>query len=352
MSENRTNKKFKISFCTTCMNRLHHLRETLPKNIRDNESYGDVEFVLLNYNSKDDMDNWVKKEMKRYIDTGQLIYLSTPDPVYWNPSHAKNIATRYATGEILCNVDSDHFTERGYAFYVNESFNADDQIFLSGRAPGAKLDMMGRFCLWRSDFHKIRGYDEGFLGYGFEDQDIFDRLKLIGRKEKSIDFTYLKTISHHHADRVKRTTFMNDIKFILVSESSPETCALIIKNDNAYEHFVLITSGQMVSFDENRIETGKWEESDNQIILKPDNDERITLKTIEPGVEYVLKNISYRKMGDRTNIDALYYYSLLFNQRVYKRNIRNKQAIVNPRGFGEGIVFKNFDYEEPVSKSL
>ena len=32
-------KGYKISFCTTCMDRLYNLKETLPKNIEDNESY-------------------------------------------------------------------------------------------------------------------------------------------------------------------------------------------------------------------------------------------------------------------------------------------------------------------------
>jgi hypothetical protein len=32
--------EYKISFCITCMNRLSHLQETLPKNIHDNYLFG------------------------------------------------------------------------------------------------------------------------------------------------------------------------------------------------------------------------------------------------------------------------------------------------------------------------
>lgn len=46
---------YSISFCTVCMNRTLHLKETLIKNIRDNSAYPNLEYVLLNYGSKDEM---------------------------------------------------------------------------------------------------------------------------------------------------------------------------------------------------------------------------------------------------------------------------------------------------------
>ena len=44
-----------ISFCITCMNRLKHLQETLEKNILDNFLVDEVEFVVLDYNSQDEI---------------------------------------------------------------------------------------------------------------------------------------------------------------------------------------------------------------------------------------------------------------------------------------------------------
>ena len=49
------------------MNRLSHLQETLPKNIHDNYLLGDVEFVLLDYNSSDGLESWVKNDMKNIL---------------------------------------------------------------------------------------------------------------------------------------------------------------------------------------------------------------------------------------------------------------------------------------------
>jgi len=52
------------------MNRLYHLQETLPKNIKDNYLPDDVEFVLLDYHSSDGLEEWVRSEMQTYIDNG------------------------------------------------------------------------------------------------------------------------------------------------------------------------------------------------------------------------------------------------------------------------------------------
>ncbi len=70
-------KHYKISICTTCMDRLAQLKETYIKNIEDNINYPNLEFVLLNYNSKDDLDTWAISDLKPYIDKGIVNYLIT-----------------------------------------------------------------------------------------------------------------------------------------------------------------------------------------------------------------------------------------------------------------------------------
>ena len=49
-----------VSFCITCKNRLHQLKETLPRNLRDCQgSAGSVEFVLVDFGSTDGVLDWV-----------------------------------------------------------------------------------------------------------------------------------------------------------------------------------------------------------------------------------------------------------------------------------------------------
>lgn len=63
------------------MNRLHHLEQTLLTNILDNADYPDLEFVLLDYNSTDQLEQYVKTSLQQYIDNGTLVYYKTNGPV-------------------------------------------------------------------------------------------------------------------------------------------------------------------------------------------------------------------------------------------------------------------------------
>jgi hypothetical protein len=41
------------------MDRLSHLKKLYAKNIENNRDYPNVEFVLLDYNSSDELEEWV-----------------------------------------------------------------------------------------------------------------------------------------------------------------------------------------------------------------------------------------------------------------------------------------------------
>ena len=110
MEKNQQYKK--ITFCTVCMGRLHHVEKTLIKNIKDNSEYPHLHFILLDYNSKDNLESWIKDQMGSYLQSGLLSYYKTTDPVFFHRSHARNMAFRLAEDGIICNIDADNFTDR------------------------------------------------------------------------------------------------------------------------------------------------------------------------------------------------------------------------------------------------
>ena len=86
----------------------------------------------------------------------------------------KNLANCLATGDVLVNLDGDNFTGVGYAKKIEEFFNNDPKIVI--RTPKrASVDLWGRVVLRREDFHAVRGNDELFHGWGYDDVDIVDR---------------------------------------------------------------------------------------------------------------------------------------------------------------------------------
>jgi len=176
----------KISFCITCMNRRHHLEKTLKKNIQDNYLPGNVEFVLLDYNSSDHLEEWVNEEMGNYITSGLLVYYKTKTPVYYHRSHSRNMVFRLAKGDILCNLDADNFLGEGFALNMIDEFSRNSNIFYTSDL--SLNDIFGRVVMLSEDFFSIRGYNELLEGYGFEDVDLY--VRLLNRELKHMIFTH------------------------------------------------------------------------------------------------------------------------------------------------------------------
>ena len=204
----------KISFCTTCMGRAHHLKDTLPQNIRDNPVSDDldVEFVVLNYNSGDDLHEWMMSDakMQEHIESGLVRYGRTTDPEFFHMSHAKNMAHRMATGDVVCNLDADNYAGEHFAAYLKHVFEKDSEVVLNPSHRVSKLfspddrGFFGRVATSRENFMKLHGYDESFSGWGGEDTDFMQRAKGMGLKHLRIDsLKYLGIIKHSNEDRVK-----------------------------------------------------------------------------------------------------------------------------------------------------
>jgi hypothetical protein len=185
-------KHYRVSICTNCMNRTSDLKQTYIKNLEENMEYPHVDFVLLNYNSKDDMDEWAKKNLMKYIEKGVLNYYHTTEPQYYSMTHSRNVAFKLAQGDIVNNVDADHYTnpahgspikyrgikiDMSFAEYINVLANHQHKqaVFLK-----SKQKNRGRLGFYKEDFLWLGGYDEGLHGYGHDDYDLLNRALCAG----------------------------------------------------------------------------------------------------------------------------------------------------------------------------
>lgn len=169
---------FKISICTTCMDRAFDLKKTLPQNIEDNKDYPNLEFVVLDYNGKDKLGEWIKENMMEHIESGRLVFYRTERPKFYSMTKSRNLAFKAATGSIVNNVDADNYIHKGFAKYLNVLANQfpEKAIFSKG-----KRMLRGRLGFWKDEFmDTLKGYDEKIEDYGRDDHDLLNRAWMAG----------------------------------------------------------------------------------------------------------------------------------------------------------------------------
>lgn len=225
-------KKYKISFCITCMNRLFHLKNTLEQNIIDNKHYKNLEFIVINYNSKDQLDQWIKKHMLKYIESGLVKYYKTDEPESFHASKAKNLAHMLAEGEIVCNLDGDNFTGKDFAFYINYLFNKYGENIFSHFTKQPFWGTEGRMVLTKKNFIKLGGYDEDLLPIGHEDHDLMNRAKAFGLKYKKIEIeNFLRYLSNTEKEKAMNCADGNT-NFYVLEHNNREKSNINIENGN------------------------------------------------------------------------------------------------------------------------
>jgi len=213
----------KISFCTTCMNRLFHLKETYLKSIENTSSYSNREFVLLNYNSKDEIDDWVKNNLLDHIKLGLVAYYKTTEPENFIATHAKNICYKLATGDIICNLDVDNFLVENYCEKICELFGKNNNIIIASnpRDKNENIGTCGMILCRKDHFYSVSGYDENInSGWGMDDTNFQYRCRMQNELELVIlDKEYTNCISH---DNSIRTKYFKDKNIIRTHHSSLE----------------------------------------------------------------------------------------------------------------------------------
>ena len=175
----------KISFCTSCMNRTYQLKETLPKNLSDTAGNPNVEFTLSNYNSADELDDWIKDNFMEEIKSGRLIYGHERTAQLFHMSKAKNLAHRLATGDILMSLDADNFVLDSAGLLAGVFEESPDTILHMWS--GVWHDgSHGRVASTRQWFEKLGGYDEALAAYCYEDRDFMYRGQAMGMTFKHV----------------------------------------------------------------------------------------------------------------------------------------------------------------------
>lgn len=193
-----------IVFCTTCKGRAEHIKRTLPQNLKDNPG-PESKFVLVDYNSQDDLTEYLRSNHMADIATGKLVVYSYRRGHPFRMAHAKNMAHRLGIeegGDILVNLDADNFTGENFDSYVWEKFTFNRNCFLwANRNQPVEIrypkGCNGRIVVTKEAFINAGGYDEKqFPTWGPDDKDFNTRLRRLGYQPAEIARRFLDVILH------------------------------------------------------------------------------------------------------------------------------------------------------------
>lgn len=310
---------YRISFCTVCMNRLNHLKQTLPQNIEDNLAYQQVEFLVLDYNSQDGLQEWIMSEMSHYIDQGILTYLRVEEPLYFHRSHSRNTALKMASGDILINLDADNYAGKGFAAFVNKQFQVEENMYLiPTESPTDRFEYFGKVCMKKEDYLAITGYDERISGWGLEDMDLYHRLKRLGLQTREYQDhpEFLHCIKHGDKERICNQKNYLTIHSLFVTYTNNWADMIFLYKDLTFERGAFIYNRSMLNkmgeglicaLKDDQLITGTWAAED----------QHYNLTYVDLGA--TIEQLRLREGG------GIVHFSNTGNQKQYTRIIDRRQ---------------------------
>ena len=362
---------YKISFCMICIkDKQEQLKETLLQNILDNEDYENLEFIILDYSLQSKMEQWLNENLFQYIQNGTIIYYRTSDSEIFSPGHAKNLVFKLAGGDIVCNLNSNIYTGSGFANYINEAFNWDENIFITPidihrTKTGFDFlnDLFGRICVKKSDFLKVKGFNEKMKIKGSEDVDFIERLEKISVIRIYIEEKCFYKLSLHEGEEYPLERIDKSPYAVLIQYVDPFNSRLIfLYKDGRFEMWTCLSNStknagdyryalqESDSADEFVIDLqGNWELTDNVKNFKFSCEAGNIFNLIETNIKdrFQLKDYSENSVFYSISDQQLINEFLNIYHDFKKKSIKETEE--NSGEFGKAVVFRGFEFDYPIS---
>lgn len=183
-----------ISLVTCCMNRTENLIKALQSWLACAEI---TEIVIVDWSS----DQPVRAALTAAgIADARIRVVRVEDEPRWVLSYAFNVGFRVADCDRVLKADADivlapdffarNTLEPGYFIAGNWRRAAQDQAYVNGF-----------FYLYKADLAAIAGFNEYITTYGWDDDDIYERLERHGAVRRDVDSATIHHLPHSDAER-------------------------------------------------------------------------------------------------------------------------------------------------------
>jgi len=273
------------------------------------------------------------------------------------------MAFRLANATILCNLDADNFLGKGFATFILEKFSTYTNIFYANSF--APEGAFGRICMRNEDFMSVRGYNESLKGWGFEDNDIQNRLMEKGVKLMSLNNPeYNYYIEHSDLERVSDEYIYKKLYKMYITYINPYMSGiLLLYNDYTTEQYEIINNvhlNHLIEYstvdkpllDERKrvviqgeVIRGAWKEDTDLICISENGTKYFFYRETS---SFEINNRTYYFVHGDTVISKIIVHitsSINYNEGI--KQMKSESGI-NADGFGRGVVYKNFNLSKKI----
>ncbi|WP_421598103.1 galactosyltransferase-related protein [Ruegeria sp. MALMAid1280] len=186
-----------FSLVTCCMNRNDHLVQTLPTWQVHQEI---DEIVIVDWSSEIPVAITLDKAGIR---DPRIRILRVEDEGSWILSHAYNVGFRATTKDKIVKVDSDIILD---AEFFNRNAMGVGKLTAGNwrQAEAGQSHVNGFFVTGREDLMNVNGFNERIVTYGWDDDDLYDRLTSSGVERVDVDPDTIRHIDHSDIRRIDR----------------------------------------------------------------------------------------------------------------------------------------------------
>jgi hypothetical protein len=179
--------------------------EILKVNIMSWLNFSEIgEIVIVDWNSKQPLYDLLKLDKRIKI-------VRVEDQKYFNISQAFNLALDNSTLEYVLKLDTDYFLNPYYNFFKshpvqNDSFYTGCWSYCqeNNDIPKPIFQHLSGLCYARREYLiAVKGYNEHFTGYGYDDTDLHNRILASGKRKIIINHDYsVMHIPHSTTERL------------------------------------------------------------------------------------------------------------------------------------------------------
>jgi hypothetical protein len=197
-----------LRIITTCMGRLHHLKQTLPLWLKESS----VSVTVVDWSCQQGTADWIKQN---YNDP-RLTVVRKEGETKFNLSKARNFgASQTQRDGLWAFVDADMLIKPGWTDVVRASARPRTYQVAYPLA----YSMTGTCVLSPEGFFKAGGYDETISGWGCDDLMFYLALRHNGYRAASWPGEYAESITHTHEERMANYEIKSRWKSNLISNT-------------------------------------------------------------------------------------------------------------------------------------